>query len=131
MSTIGEVFRERVAFFLAGRSDYWLAKESGVSSSAISRVFSGKSDPSLSSIAAIARALGVTEADLLSPDKEGGLPADLISMLEGLNEPFLQSVRGVVTAFHKQEQKIRAQGGAFGQPTAADSKESGPIGREF
>lgn len=51
---------------LAGRSNYWLSKKSGISQSALSRLMAGQFNPALVTIIAIARALEVRPEDLMS-----------------------------------------------------------------
>lgn len=61
-----KLFVNRVKTLLGKRTPYWLAKESGVSQSTISRLLDGKVNPSLSTLIDIARTLEVSPASLIS-----------------------------------------------------------------
>lgn len=64
-----KLFIKNVKKELGSRSNYWLAKESKLSESTLSRVMSGGSSPSLETVEAVAIALEVTPASLISEDE--------------------------------------------------------------
>lgn len=61
---------------LDGRSQYWLARESGVGQSTISRLVRGKGKPTPETLEALARALGIDPSVFM---ELAGIPQRLIS----------------------------------------------------
>ena len=95
MSKLSKIFIDNVKESLAGKSDYWLSKESGLSNATISRLMSGKMKPALDSVEAIAEALAVDAADLLK-EEQGDIPPDIIKLLRSQDAFVYDAIRGML-----------------------------------
>ena len=101
---INELFANNVRVILGDRTPYWLAKESGISESNISRLLSGKINASLKTLQKIANSLGVRPYELIKDQKfNDEIPADILAMLKGQDEIVLEAIRGVLKPLTKKK----------------------------
>ena len=101
-----EIFVRQVKLMLGERTPYWLAKSSGLSHATISRIFAGKMKPSLESVEAIAKGLGVNPQDLISEkEQKVGIPADILSMLSNQDKFVYDAIRGMLKPITNQKYK--------------------------
>lgn len=102
-----EVFIRNVEERMQGRTDYWLAKESGLSSATISRLMGRKMKPAIDTIDAIAKALEVHPSELLIRQKseKGEVPQDILEMLRDQDPIVYEAVRGLLKPFAKRRRR--------------------------
>jgi len=70
------IFTARLRVMLGGRQNLWLAQMSGLSTSLVSRLLSGKKSPSHTSLTAIASAFKATVYDLVHGTEYSDLAED-------------------------------------------------------
>lgn len=108
MSNINEVFIRRLKSFLGKRSAYWLSKESGVAQGSISRILSGKMNPTLEMVESISKGLGVSVVDLLNDDgtkQMKAVPADLYAMLSNCDPIVYEAIRAMMKPLQTLKKK--------------------------
>lgn len=103
MSKTLDILCENMAKLLNGRSNYWLAEESGLNQGTLSRIRSKTLNPSIESIEAIAKALRVTPAELLTSGVKPAIPADILEALENQSPVVYDAIRGMIKAFAKEK----------------------------
>lgn len=90
------------------RTNYWLSKECGITQATLSRLVNDKIDPKLSSLDAIAEALNVTTAELITEKLELDIPQDIMKKMVGLTPSAYEAIRGILNALDKERSKKAA-----------------------
>lgn len=103
MSKLAKTFIENVRHTMGEKTNYWLANESGLSQSSISRIMSEEVIPNLETVEQISRAVRVAPHDLLrpKPPKKNLIPNDILENLEGESEIVFEAIRTLLKAVKK------------------------------
>jgi transcriptional regulator with XRE-family HTH domain len=102
MGNLRKIFITRLKEILGDRSAYWLSKESGVPQATLSRILSGKMNPSLDVIEQIAFGLRVDAFELLREPSGSELPPDIVSMMRGQPLVVFEAIRGMLKPLSKR-----------------------------
>lgn len=109
MSKYLNLFVENLRHYAPESSNYELSKMSGVSQSSLSMYLAQRRSPSLETIVALAAALRVEPADLISDRRKKNIPADIIEMLDGQDEEVYETIRIMLKALGPKNKKRQAQ----------------------
>ena len=99
---LNELFIHRVKKLLGKRSAYWLSQECGLTQATLSRILTGKMNPSLKIIEKIAGGIGVPASSLLDSGKDETIPPDLLVLLSDQPEFVYEAVRGMLKPLRKK-----------------------------
>lgn len=121
MSKSLDILCDNLTKLLGGRSNYWLSQESGMNQGTLSRIRAKTLNPSLETVEAMADALKVTAAELITKDAKPSIPADIIESLEGQSNTVYDAIRMMMKAFVKEKAPIVSK-----EKAAAASKKAAP-----
>ena len=110
--TLNSIFLSNLKKSMQDRSGYWLAKQSGISQSTISRILSEHIQPSLDTVEALARALGTPPHELLKsgePKRQTKIPNDILEELENQDEIVFSSIRALLKAINSKSSARRSK----------------------
>lgn len=105
MSKYLNLFIKNIQHYAPNKSNYELAKLTGVSASALGLYFSKKRSPSLETIVSIAEGLNIEPYQLIKDDKEKAIPADIIHLLENQSDTVYDTIRTILNALNQQQKK--------------------------
>lgn len=102
-STLNDIFIRRVKQVLGKRTAYSLAQETELPAATLSRILSGKMNPTIKMIEIIASGLHVRPSDLLHEGDDESVPPDLLVLLADQPEFVYEAVRGMLKPLQKKK----------------------------
>ncbi len=101
-ATLNDIFIRRVKEILGKRTAYWLAQATELPPATLSRILSGKMNPTIKMVGVIADGLKVRASDLLHDGKEDAIPPDILVMLADQPDFVYEAVRGMLAPLRKK-----------------------------